>query len=57
MFIYYSRCDYAGQFTIQMGKISVEKVIAWWYDTRTGEAYKLGKYTNEGSVTFDPPGV
>jgi len=32
-------------------------VIAWWYDTRTGEAYKLGEYKNEGSITFDPPGV
>jgi len=40
-----------------MGKISGEKVIAWWYDTRTDEAYKPGKYLNEGSVTFDPPGV
>ena len=40
-----------------MGKISGEKVIAWWYDTRTGEAYKPGKYANECSVTFDPPGA
>ena len=40
-----------------MGKISGEKVIAWWYDTRTDEAYKPGKYANEGSVTFDPPGA
>ncbi|MFC1569422.1 putative collagen-binding domain-containing protein [bacterium] len=37
--------------------MSGEKVIAWWYDTRTGEAYKQGEYKNEGSVSLDPPGV
>ena len=45
------------EFTIQMGKISGEKVNAWWYDTRTGEAYNIGEYTNKGTATFNPPGV
>ena len=45
------------EFTIQMGKISGENVNAWWYDTRTGEAYKIGEYENKGSIRFDPPGV
>ena len=49
--------NYTGrEFTVQMGKIFGEEVIAWWYDTRTGVAYKLGTYTNKGSVTFNPPG-
>jgi hypothetical protein len=48
---------YTGRkFTLQMGKISGEKVIAWWYDTRKGEAIQIGEYTNQGSVAFDPPG-
>jgi len=45
------------EFTLQMGKISGEKVNAWWYDTRTGEAYKIGDFNNTGSVKFDPPGA
>lgn len=45
------------EFTIQMGKISGEKLNAWWYDTRTGEAHKIGEFENKGAVKFDPPGV
>ncbi|MBN1414254.1 MAG: glycoside hydrolase family 140 protein [Bacteroidales bacterium] len=45
------------KFTLQMGKISGEKVNAWWYDTRTGEAYAIGEYDNRGTVSFDPPGA
>ena len=45
------------EFTIQMGKIAGKKVHAWWYDTRTGEAYSIGEYDNTASVSFDPPGV
>ncbi|MFO7657926.1 MAG: glycoside hydrolase family 140 protein [Bacteroidales bacterium] len=45
------------EFTVQMGKISGKKVNAWWYDTRTGEATKIGEYDNTGSVRFDPPGA
>jgi len=45
------------KFTLQMGKISGEKVNAWWYDTRTGEAYAIDEYDNRGTVCFDPPGA
>jgi hypothetical protein len=45
------------EFTVQMGKILGEKLNAWWYDTRTGEAHKIGEFENKGSVKFDPPGV
>jgi hypothetical protein len=49
---------YSGrEFTIQMGKIAGEKVNAWWYDTRTGEACSIGDYDNTGTVSFDPPGI
>jgi hypothetical protein len=47
---------YSGrEFTIRMEQISGKKVIAWWYNPRTGEATRLGTYKNTGSVTFDPP--
>ncbi len=50
--------NYTGRkFTLQMGKISGEKVTAWWYDTRTGQAYNIGTFSNKGSQNFDPPGV
>ncbi len=45
------------QFTVQMGEITGKKVRAWWYDTRTGNAFEIGKFKNKGVVTFDPPGI
>ena len=49
---------YTGRdFTVQMGKISGEKVNAWWYDTRTGEAIQIGEFENSESIKFNPPGV
>jgi hypothetical protein len=45
------------EFSLQMGKISGKKVSAWWYDTRTGEAHKIGDFNNRGTVRFDPPGT
>jgi hypothetical protein len=48
---------YTGRdFTIQMGKISGTKLTAWWYDTKTGTAQKIGKFENKGKVSFNPPG-
>jgi hypothetical protein len=44
-------------FSLKMGKISGKKVNAWWYDTRTGEAYFIGILENLGTRNFDPPGV
>jgi len=49
---------YTGRdFTVQMGKISGDKVTAWWYDTRTGQAHNMGIFANKGPQKFDPPGV
>lgn len=45
------------EFTIQMGKIAGEKLNAWWYDTRTGEAHSIGECDNKGSVSFNPPRI
>ncbi|WP_255070443.1 glycoside hydrolase family 140 protein [Lacihabitans sp. LS3-19] len=44
------------EFTLNMGKISGKKVNAWWYDTRTGEAYAIGTFANIGTLNFNPPG-
>lgn len=45
------------EFTLQMGSISGKKVNAWWYDTRTGEAYTIGTFANTGTLKFNPPRV
>jgi hypothetical protein len=45
------------EFSLQMGKITGKKVVAWWYDTRTGEAYIIGEFNNSGTQKFNPPGV
>lgn len=44
------------EFKIQMGAISGSRVIAWWFNPRTGEATKSGAQRNAGSVSFNPPG-
>ncbi|GGH49397.1 hypothetical protein GCM10007423_51350 [Dyadobacter endophyticus] len=41
---------------INMGKIGGAKLNASWYDPRTGQTRVLGKVTNRGIKTFDPPG-
>lgn len=40
---------------INMGKISGDRVVAHWYDPRTGEASYIGEYDNKGIVSFIPP--
>jgi hypothetical protein len=54
--------DYAFVYTptgrkinVNMGKISGDKVKAYWYDPRTGEATYIGEYDNKDTVTFIPP--
>ncbi len=39
-----------------MGKISGEKVKAWWYNPRNGSVELLGEFENKGNNSFDPPG-
>lgn len=42
-------------FTVAMGRISGERVTAWWFDPRTGEAIRIGELPNRGTQTFTPP--
>lgn len=49
--------NYTGRnFSLKLGSISGTKLNGWWYDPRTGEAKKLGSFSNKGVVAFDPPG-
>lgn len=41
---------------VDMGKITGDKVQAWWYNPRTGEAKLIGAKKNQGKMEFDPPG-
>ncbi|HOJ59656.1 MAG TPA: glycoside hydrolase family 140 protein [bacterium] len=42
--------------TIQLGKISGGKVMAWWYDPRKGTASLIDSFADSGTRRFDPPG-
>ena len=44
-------------FTVRMDVISGKKVTAWWYSPRNGQVQKIGKFSNEGTRTFSPPGL
>jgi hypothetical protein len=43
--------------TVALGKISGDRVVAWWFDPRTGQATRIGEYPNAGVRTFTPPGT
>ncbi|MCB0640706.1 MAG: glycoside hydrolase family 140 protein [Phaeodactylibacter sp.] len=48
---------YTGQnIEVQMGKIKGTEVVASWFNPRTGEQSRIGRFNNEGIQTFDPPG-
>lgn len=40
---------------VNMGKISGQKVKAYWFDPRTGEASFFGEFENKGTMRFTPP--
>ncbi len=42
---------------VSLGKISGEKVKAWWYNPRNGKAELLGFFENKGVRNFDLPGL
>lgn len=42
-------------FAVRLGKISGRRVRASWYNPRTGETKRSGKYKNSGTRTFTPP--
>ena len=48
----YTGCD----FKVSLGKISGEKINAYWYNPRDGKSQFLGNFENTGTRTFDPPG-
>jgi hypothetical protein len=46
-----------GNINVSLGKISGEKIKAWWYNPRNGEAELLGYFDNKGVQNFDLPGL
>ena len=47
---------YGKTFAAALGKIQGDKIKAWWFDPRTGEAKEIGIFENKGERRFDPPG-
>lgn len=47
---------YVQNVKVVLGKISGDKVKAWWFDPRTGQATSTGTFANSGTREFDPPG-
>lgn len=47
---------YGQSVKVELGKISGDKVHAWWYDPRTGGSLSAGTFANIGTREFDPPG-
>jgi hypothetical protein len=47
---------YGQSVKVELGKVSGDKIKAWWYDPRTGAAISAGTFTNSGRREFDPPG-
>jgi hypothetical protein len=49
---------YSGQgrkFTINMAKVGVPKLVAFWYNPRTGTSEKIGDFEGHGAKEFTPP--
>lgn len=51
-FVYSSK---GKSFTVNLGRISGEKVAAAWYNPRNGETTAAGVFDNKGQQTFQPP--
>lgn len=48
---------YSGQgraFTVNLGKISGDRVTAWWFNPRNGAAEKIDTFPNHGTREFTP---
>ena len=41
--------------TINIGKLSGKKIVAWWYDPRTGTAKKIGSFAKGDTHEFTTP--
>ncbi|MBN2183189.1 MAG: glycoside hydrolase family 140 protein [Sedimentisphaerales bacterium] len=44
------------EFEVSLGKITGEKINAFWFNPREGSSKFLGKFDNKGTKTFDAPG-
>lgn len=40
---------------IDLDELTGEKIIAWWYDPRTGVAQQIAEFSRAGRRTFTPP--
>jgi hypothetical protein len=43
------------KFSVRMDKLSGEKVKAWWFNPRDGEATEIGEFATTGEKEFMPP--
>jgi len=43
------------KFSVRMDKVKGPKVVAWWYDPRSGAATKIGVFDATGTREFTPP--
>jgi hypothetical protein len=43
------------KFSVKMDVIKGNRVVAWWFNPRNGEATKIGKFKNAGFQTFNTP--
>jgi hypothetical protein len=42
-------------FSVRMNVITGAKVIAWWFDPRSGGSTRIGAFDNSGTRLFTPP--
>lgn len=43
------------KFSVRMNSVAGSKVIAWWFNPRTGQAQRLGEFATQGEHEFVPP--
>jgi len=43
------------KFSVHMDKVTGPKVVAWWYNPRTGESTRIGTFDPSGTREFIPP--
>jgi hypothetical protein len=43
-------------FTLQLGKLKGNTLVASWFDPRNGKTIQIGNVENKNAGTFDPPG-
>ncbi|MBI4909259.1 MAG: glycoside hydrolase family 140 protein [Acidobacteria bacterium] len=43
------------KFTVNLGRISGDKLKAWWFNPRTGTATEIGEFANTGTREFQCP--